>query len=139
MDALAKALNVVLSKYDGWLKVGVWHHPVSGKEAMDAAFWSSSLLRVFRLFCTAIFIVRLKNTIGMTGPVECRSSEQARLERPLGKWFRESLSLITSWFSVLRRGSSLFTRAKRKNRRGLGMHTPDGEIEIIQSLAILWI
>jgi UDP-2,3-diacylglucosamine pyrophosphatase LpxH len=49
MDALAKALNVVLSKYDGWLKVGVWHHPVSGKEAMDAAFLEQLATQGFQI------------------------------------------------------------------------------------------
>jgi predicted MPP superfamily phosphohydrolase/Tol biopolymer transport system component len=39
MDALSKALYEVLSSnYADWLKIAVWHHPVTGKEPMDTAF-----------------------------------------------------------------------------------------------------
>jgi GTPase SAR1 family protein/predicted MPP superfamily phosphohydrolase len=39
MEALAAALDRFQEKkYDGWLKVAVWHHPVAGKEMMDDSF-----------------------------------------------------------------------------------------------------
>lgn len=39
MGALDKALGeAAQDKYDGWLKVAVWHHPVAGKETMNTEF-----------------------------------------------------------------------------------------------------
>jgi WD40 repeat protein len=37
-SALPKALYKIADKHDGWLKIAVWHHPVSGRETMDDAF-----------------------------------------------------------------------------------------------------
>ncbi len=35
MDALSNALSQLMdNKYDGWLKIAVWHHPVTGPEMM---------------------------------------------------------------------------------------------------------
>ena len=35
MDALSNALNKILDgKYDDWLKIAVWHHPVTGPDMM---------------------------------------------------------------------------------------------------------
>ncbi|MCP4701263.1 MAG: metallophosphoesterase, partial [Gammaproteobacteria bacterium] len=33
-DALARALDRLLDGYDDWLKIAVWHHPVSGPQTM---------------------------------------------------------------------------------------------------------
>ena len=39
MPALTQALDRLQDgKYDGWLKVAVWHHPVTGKEMMNDGF-----------------------------------------------------------------------------------------------------
>jgi small GTP-binding protein len=39
MDALSKALDKLQDdKYDGWLKIAVFHHPVTGKEMMNDEF-----------------------------------------------------------------------------------------------------
>jgi len=39
MPAVTQALDHVQDgKYNGWLKVAVWHHPVSGKESMNDEF-----------------------------------------------------------------------------------------------------
>jgi predicted MPP superfamily phosphohydrolase len=37
-QSLAKTLDRCLHAYDGWLKIAVWHHPVSGKEMMNDHF-----------------------------------------------------------------------------------------------------
>jgi WD40 repeat protein len=48
--ALAKALHEVLdSKYTGWLKIAVWHHPVTGTEAMNDAFLQQLTTNDFRI------------------------------------------------------------------------------------------
>ncbi len=39
MPALAQALDrLQVDKYNGWLKVAVWHHPIAGKEMMNDEF-----------------------------------------------------------------------------------------------------
>jgi 3',5'-cyclic AMP phosphodiesterase CpdA len=39
IQALASALDRMVGKnYAGWLKIAVWHHPVTGKEMMDDSF-----------------------------------------------------------------------------------------------------
>jgi predicted MPP superfamily phosphohydrolase len=39
MDALSRALDQLQdSKYDGWLKIAVWHHPVTGPDMMNDEF-----------------------------------------------------------------------------------------------------
>jgi len=39
MDALSRALDRLQDeKYDDWLKIAVWHHPVTGKEMMNDEF-----------------------------------------------------------------------------------------------------
>jgi GTPase SAR1 family protein/predicted MPP superfamily phosphohydrolase len=39
MEALARALDQLQgSQYDDWLKIAVWHHPVTGREMMDDEF-----------------------------------------------------------------------------------------------------
>jgi small GTP-binding protein len=39
MEALSNALDQLQDeKYDGWLKIAVWHHPVTGKEMMNNEF-----------------------------------------------------------------------------------------------------
>ena len=39
MDALDKALGKMKpGQYDAWLKIAVWHHPVAGKDTMNADF-----------------------------------------------------------------------------------------------------
>lgn len=39
MEALTKALdNLQDKKYDGWLKIAVWHHPVTGEKPMNDEF-----------------------------------------------------------------------------------------------------
>lgn len=39
MQALARALDRLHEKnYDGWLKIAVWHHPVTGKQMMNDEF-----------------------------------------------------------------------------------------------------
>ena len=39
MDSLAQALDTLQdSKYDNWLKIAVWHHPVTGKQMMNDDF-----------------------------------------------------------------------------------------------------
>lgn len=39
MEALSHALDHLQNeKYDGWLKIAVWHHPVTGKEMMNDEF-----------------------------------------------------------------------------------------------------
>jgi hypothetical protein len=39
MPALGRALDRLQDgKYDGWLKIAVWHHPVTGKEGMNDDF-----------------------------------------------------------------------------------------------------
>ena len=48
--ALSKALHEVLNdKYAGWLKIAVWHHPVTGREAMDDAFLQQLATHGFRI------------------------------------------------------------------------------------------
>lgn len=51
MDALANALHQVLdSKYANWFKIAVWHHPVTGPEAMsEDAFLQQLATNDFRL------------------------------------------------------------------------------------------
>ncbi len=51
-EALANALHQVMkSKYDGWLKIAVCHHPVTGTEAMkDNAFLQQLVTSDFRIF-----------------------------------------------------------------------------------------
>jgi UDP-2,3-diacylglucosamine pyrophosphatase LpxH len=39
MDALSRALDQLQGdKYDGWLKIAIWHHPVTGREMMNDEF-----------------------------------------------------------------------------------------------------
>jgi len=39
MDAMSRALDQLQDeKYDNWLKIAVWHHPVTGKEMMNDEF-----------------------------------------------------------------------------------------------------
>lgn len=33
-NAISTAIDEILGKYDGWLKIAVWHHPVTGGETM---------------------------------------------------------------------------------------------------------
>lgn len=50
MPALSKALDRLQDgKYDGWLKVAVWHHPVSGKEMMNDEFMQLLAVHGFQL------------------------------------------------------------------------------------------
>ncbi|MFZ2726933.1 MAG: metallophosphoesterase [Methylococcaceae bacterium] len=48
--ALAKALNEILEgDYQDWLKIAVWHHPVTGKEAMNAEFLDQLATNGFKI------------------------------------------------------------------------------------------
>jgi hypothetical protein len=48
--ALARALDELLDgDYDGWIKIAVWHHPVTGPEAMSADFLEQLAVHGFRL------------------------------------------------------------------------------------------
>jgi hypothetical protein len=39
MPALARALDAIQGEaFDGWLKIAVWHHPVTGREMMEDEF-----------------------------------------------------------------------------------------------------
>lgn len=39
LEALTRALDHLLDgSYDGWLKIAVWHHPVSGRQMMNDEF-----------------------------------------------------------------------------------------------------
>jgi UDP-2,3-diacylglucosamine pyrophosphatase LpxH len=50
MPALSKALDRLQDgKYDGWLKVAVWHHPVSGKEMMNDDFMQQLAVHRFQV------------------------------------------------------------------------------------------
>jgi predicted MPP superfamily phosphohydrolase len=49
MDALAKGLQKLTAKYDDWLKIAVWHHPIRGSEAMNADFMEQIAMRGFQV------------------------------------------------------------------------------------------
>lgn len=50
MQALSKALDrLQKTDYDGWLKIAVWHHPVTGKEAMNADFMQLLTVNNFQI------------------------------------------------------------------------------------------
>lgn len=50
MTALTQALDRLQGgKYDGWLKIAVWHHPVTGKEMMDDAFMQLLAVHGFQI------------------------------------------------------------------------------------------
>ncbi len=49
-DALANALNQVMDNdYEGWLKIAVWHHPITGPGAMNADFMEQLAVQGFQL------------------------------------------------------------------------------------------
>ncbi|MGP8023761.1 MAG: hypothetical protein ACLPHE_07040 [Methanobacterium sp.] len=51
MDALANALNHLIgSKYDDWLKIAVYHHPVTGKEMMENDFMDLLTVHGFKIY-----------------------------------------------------------------------------------------
>ena len=47
--ALASVLQQLTGKYDDWLKIAVWHHPVQGSEAMNAEFIEQLTMRGFQI------------------------------------------------------------------------------------------
>ena len=48
--ALAEALNRLQDdKYEGWLKIAVWHHPVTGKETMNDDFMQLLAVHGFQI------------------------------------------------------------------------------------------
>ena len=50
MPALAKALDRLQDgKYDGWLKIAVWHHPITGKEMMNDEFMQQLTVHGFQI------------------------------------------------------------------------------------------
>ncbi len=50
MDALARALDRLQdSKYDDWLKIAVWHHPVTGPEMMNDEFLQLLTIHGFQI------------------------------------------------------------------------------------------
>lgn len=50
MEALAYALNTVMNiSYKDWLKVAVWHHPVTGREGMNDEFLQLLAIHGFKL------------------------------------------------------------------------------------------
>lgn len=50
MPALTKALDLLQDgKYNGWLKVAVWHHPVTGKEMMNDEFMQLLAVHGFQI------------------------------------------------------------------------------------------
>jgi predicted phosphohydrolase len=50
MSALSKALSKMHpSKHDGWLKIVAWHHPVTGKEGMNAEFLEQLAVKKFEV------------------------------------------------------------------------------------------
>ncbi|MBF0565385.1 MAG: metallophosphoesterase [Nitrospirae bacterium] len=50
MSALAGAFNQMLGKdYEDWLKIAIWHHPVSGTEMMNNDFMQQLATRRFQL------------------------------------------------------------------------------------------
>ncbi len=49
MDALAAALDQLQGRYEDWLKIAVFHHPVAGPEMMDEAFLQLLTVHGFRL------------------------------------------------------------------------------------------
>lgn len=50
MPALTGVLDRLQDgKYDGWLKIGVWHHPVIGKEAMNDEFMQMLAVHGFQV------------------------------------------------------------------------------------------
>jgi small GTP-binding protein len=50
MDALSRALDRLQDeKYDDWLKIAVWHHPVTGKEMMNDEFLELLSVRKFQI------------------------------------------------------------------------------------------
>lgn len=50
MPALSKAFEHLNDgKYDGWLKIATWHHPVTGKEMMDDGFMQLLAVHGFQL------------------------------------------------------------------------------------------
>ena len=50
MPALTRALDRLQDgKYDGWLKVAVWHHPVTGKEMMNDEFMEQLVVHGFQI------------------------------------------------------------------------------------------
>jgi GTPase SAR1 family protein/UDP-2,3-diacylglucosamine pyrophosphatase LpxH/RNase P subunit RPR2 len=50
MPALSKALDRLQDrKYNGWLKVAIWHHPVTGKEMMNDEFMQLLVVHGFQI------------------------------------------------------------------------------------------
>nr|VFK63029.1 MAG: Calcineurin-like phosphoesterase [Candidatus Kentron sp. TUN] len=50
MPALSRALDRLQDgKYDGWLKIAVWHHPVTGKQQMNDEFLELLAVHGFRI------------------------------------------------------------------------------------------
>jgi predicted phosphodiesterase len=50
MDALSRTLDQLLDeKYDDWLKVAVWHHPVTGREAINDEFLQQLAVHRFKV------------------------------------------------------------------------------------------
>ena len=50
MPALTRALDRLQDgKYDGWLKIAVWHHPVTGKEMMNDEFMQLLAVHGFQI------------------------------------------------------------------------------------------
>lgn len=50
MDALSRALDQLQdSKYDDWLKIAVWHHPVTGREMMNDEFLQLLAVHSFQI------------------------------------------------------------------------------------------
>ena len=49
-DALANALSQLLEEnYDEWLKIAVWHHPITGQEAMNDDFLQQLAVNGFQI------------------------------------------------------------------------------------------
>ncbi|HEX3044472.1 MAG TPA: metallophosphoesterase [Bacillota bacterium] len=49
-DALANALDQIQNgNYDDWLKIAVWHHPVTGKEMMNDEFMEQLTVHGFKI------------------------------------------------------------------------------------------
>lgn len=50
MEALANAINQLNNcNYDGWLKIAVWHHPVTGQETMNDEFMQQLSVKGFQM------------------------------------------------------------------------------------------
>lgn len=79
MDALSRALDRLQGgKYDDWLKIAVWHHPVTGKEMMNA----------FRFVCMVISMKLSKAFINMMAGVESTLLGRVRLVLRLRNRYR---------------------------------------------------